>query len=314
MKTSFINITMAALLLAACGHRTSGSQGSAGDGADADSAMVIGEDLADQDSITITTEHFVKQREDTMAIVGIRIDWPTAGHRPLVNAVRNYICEQLASMPYGDEKPKVTHYTDGQAAADATAERHYKLLFDGKKEALATGYAEGMAFSYLMQIEKLEESDRYVTYLTNQEGYNGGAHGYAMSTGITFRKSDGKRIAYTTEYNPDTESFRIKQQTLFRDTNSPKLYAIIKEGVRSYFSDFESDVNTDQGLLDMLLNVSSVDSIPLPAYPPYFTSKGLCFTYQQYDIAPYSSGMPNFIVPYDKIRPLLTSDAASLIK
>jgi hypothetical protein len=61
------------------------------------------------------------------------------------------------------------------------------------------------------------------------------------------------------------------------------------------------------------LQVEDVNRIPLPSNPPYFTKDGLCFTYQQYEIACYAVGLVSFTVPYAKIRPLLTEEAATLI-
>ena len=43
-----------------------------------------------------------------------------------------------------------------------------------------------------------------------------------------------------------------------------------------------------------------------------YTKQGLTFVYQQYEIAPYAAGLINFDIPYDKVLPLLTKDAASL--
>ena len=63
----------------------------------------------------------------------------------------------------------------------------------------------------------------------------------------------------------------------------------------------------------MLIGVDDVNNIPLPSAPPTFTRQGLSFVYQQYEIAPYAAGMINFNIPYKKILPFLTDDAAQLI-
>ena len=88
---------------------------------------------------------------------------------------------------------------------------------------------------------------------------------------------------------------------------------MIKEGVRSYFKEFDEPVATDEQLKDMLISVDDINRIPLPSAPPTFSKKGLAFLYQQYEIAPYAAGMVNFDIPYDKIRPFLTPEAAALI-
>ena len=73
-------------------------------------------------------------------------------------------------------------------------------------------------------------------------------------------------------------------------------------------------MSTDDALKDMLISVDDVNRIPLPSAAPSFTKKGLAFIYQQYEIAPYAAGMINFDLPYDKVRPYLTKEAAELIK
>ena len=84
--------------------------------------------------------------------------------------------------------------------------------------------------------------------------------------------------------------------------------------MRSYFLEFEEGVKNDENLKDLLIDVEDVNKIPLPSSAPYFTKDGLCFIYQQYEIAPYASGMINFTIPYDKIRQLLTEDAQDLLR
>ena len=52
--------------------------------------------------------------------------------------------------------------------------------------------------------------------------------------------------------------------------------------------------------------------IPLPALRPYPTAVGLVFTYQQYEIACYADGMPNFVIPYNNIAAFLTPEARKI--
>ena len=299
MKRFFIPIMMAALLMTACGHRTSSN-------------------AADSDSVAVDTVFAVdsigQMREDTMAMVKISIAWPKGSNEPLCASIRRYICEQLAAGLTMEGKPDVILYKDGKTAVKATLDKHYRNLVADRTDTIGGANYDGMQFSFAQSINLLEETDTYVTYCETTEGFLGGAHGSATGTGITFRKSDGKRIGYHTEFNRQTEQFEMKDQTLFSKPQSAALAALIKEGVRSYFQEFQDSKVTDKDLLGNLIGVNSVDSIPLPSNPPYFTKNGLAFIYQQYEIAPYAAGMINFDIAYDKIRPLLTKDAQQLIK
>ncbi len=300
---------MAALLMTACGHRATSA-----DSSNADSASVDSTASADILNAMLQTDSVGMVREDSMAIASVIIDWPVKGSEALVKNIRQYICEEIASDVYAEGKPDVILYDDGEKAVKTTANKHYSSLLEAWKGDHEGGFNEGMTYTAYKHVFKLEATDRYVTYISNAEGFMGGAHGYAMSTGQTFRMSDGKIIGYQTEYNQKTESFEIKNQTLFSDAQAPKLFALIKEGVRSYFSEAEQEASSDEELKDMLISVDDVNRIPLPSAAPYFTKEGLSFVYQQYEIAPYAAGMINFTIPYDKIRPFLTPEAQELIK
>jgi hypothetical protein len=292
MKNLFMTIAMAALLMSACGHRTSNGS--------------MDEDAASVDSISF-------EQKDSMAEVTISVDWPTSSQGALADSIRQYICEELAGDVIQEGEPEVKLFNDGKTAVESTGSRIYKALTDMWKEMNAQGTGSDMCMSYYQHIFKTFEGDRYVSYLSKAEGYMGGAHGFALSSGITFSKKDGRRIGYSTKFDREEINYNIVNQTLFRDTDSPELQALIKEGVRSYFQEMTQENVDDEELTNLLSGIEQGDDIPLPNTPPYFTPQGLSFIYQQYEIAPYAAGMINFDVPYEKVRPFLTEEAAALI-
>ena len=294
MKTHYITIMVAALLLAACGHRAS-------------------QQATEAEGMEFATDSIGLDREDSLASIKVSVDWPTSGNDTLVSSIRQYICEELAVRPWQEGQPEVKLTDDGKKLVETTVKEQYDQLAQMGNEARQEGYGYGMTMSSYVHVFKLEETDHYITYLSNSEGFMGGAHGYATSTGITFNKKNGHKIGYHTEYNQQTEQFEIKEQTLFSNPKSDELALLIKEGVRSYFQEFDTEVNDDEKLKDQLMSVDDINHIPLPSNPPIFTKQGLCFTYQQYEIASYAVGMINFNISYDKIRPFLTPEAQALI-
>ena len=300
MKYLFIPTLMVALLVTACGHRA--NNGTNGDG---DSLAV---------ATSFQTDSISIESEDSMAIIKVSVQWPTSGNDSLVTAIRRYVCEELQSSLIQEGEPEFKYYDDGQEAVQALVDTAYNELTAAWKESKGNGIPTDTPYGCYVKINKLEETDQYVTYIANHEGFQGGAHGYAASSYQTFRKRDGLRIGYQTKFNRETEQFEKQNQNLFKDPQSPKLAQLIKEGVRSYFKECGENVATDEALLEELIGVNSADSIPLPSNAPSFTKNGLAFVYQQYEIASYAVGMINFDVPYDKIRPLLTKEAAELIK
>jgi hypothetical protein len=306
LKKTYLTITMAAVLTA-CGHRTST------DSTSADTVTAVTDSVVPEKTPQLTVDSIGLVRQDSMAIVEIRVDWPVNGNEALVQSIRKYLCEELADDPVSESRPKPQVTDDGKEAVKTTVKRLYNELSGMWKEAHDEGYATDMVFSRYQHVFLLEDTEKYVTYQSNSEGFTGGAHGYATADNATFRKSDGLRIGYRTEYNSATEKFEIKGQTLFKDTKSPAIHQLIKENLRLVLADTEnSGMPNDEQLTDML-QVDDINRIPLPSAPPCFTRQGLCFTYQQYEIACYAMGIISFYVPYDKIRPYLTADAAELL-
>ncbi len=294
-----MTIAMAAALTA-CGHRASTDSGVDADSINIDSTAVANETaLLKTDSIGI-------ELTDTMVEVRVSVDWPVAGNDTLVQGIRHYILKQL----------DIKKYTDIKEALEKVAKVQYnELKTQWLEDREVRGiYAGGMIYSSYQRISVDEESDTYVTYSYCTEGFTGGAHGYATATGITISKATGKEIGYESEYNANTMTFSIKHQNLFRSTKSAGLYKLIKEGVKDYFSDLEDHRISDEELADMLQNVPDVNHIPVPQFPPTFTKNGLVFLYQQYEIGPYAVGMPNFCIPYKKVLPYLTEEAAALVE
>lgn len=153
-------------------------------------------------------------------------------------------------------------------------------------------------YSFSMDIRKIYETDRTVTFTASSYSYMGGAHGMGTNIGKTFRKSDGRRFCVEMMCNVNTDEFRN----------------MIKERLRTYFKENGENVTTDDELAEMLITESGLDFLPLPQYDPYLTKDGVKFVYQQYEIAPYAAGLPSFTIPYDKVWPYLTQEGRNMIE
>ena len=149
----------------------------------------------------------------------------------------------------------------------------------------------------MYRIEKIYETSQYVTYLFTQEDYLGGAHGSMQVLGMTFRKSDGRRFGWDMLHDEEGDAFR----------------KIMKEGLMRYFSEQGYRINNDEDLQGALL-IDDVNSLQHPVSPPYLTSEGIRFIYQQYEVACYAAGMPTFAVPLHKVDPFLSSAAKAMVK
>lgn len=148
-------------------------------------------------------------------------------------------------------------------------------------------YAE----EYSYDIYPLALSPGFVTMLYDSYIYTGGAHGGSYCIGQTFSAIDGSMI----------------DLDMFKDGSTDKVLALIKKGLMSQYFKVDSDKEFyNQLLIDG-------NKLPFPATPPYFTDKGVCFHYQQYEIAPYAAGMPKCVIPFEDFKPYFSDYARNII-
>ena len=234
---------------------------------------------ADAQQDTLQTDTVTYLLGDSTHHIVMKADWPVADGDSLAVAVRSYI---------DHEREELQQFFRDNASEYA--------VFEGES-----------------QIRKIHETTGYVTYLNTSDFFQGGLHGSHLVIGTTFRKSDGSQIGYTSTFDEEALTFKITGQRLFKDTTAPAFCQLLKEGVRSYFSEGMDTICTDADLKDMTLGVEDIDRLPIPQFAPYFTPDGLLFIYQQYEIAPYAVGLPSFTIAYDKLCPFLTDEAAALL-
>lgn len=214
--------------------------------------------------------------------VKIEADFPESGNFFVVNNIREWMSEQMGGT------------YEGEADNAAKMMDHYKIsiLTDFKDNIIPDmPKIDGMACYKDIKIKKLYETDRFVSYLYTQEGFSGGAHGWYLMEGQTFRKSDGRRIDYD----------------IFRAESMDELTELVKDNIFSQY--FESDKEQFENSLTMENN----DFFPLPVNVPIFREDGMEFVYQQYEISCYAAGMPACVISYDLLEPFMTQAGRWLI-
>ena len=164
----------------------------------------------------------------------------------------------------------------------ASIEENDGLTEDQRKEILD----EMPGWEYEFNLPKDRETDKYVVFLSQDYVYLGGAHGGVTGRGgLTFDKKDGVLV-------------------------DKMLDPACLDGLTKYFSDEDMEITQEE--LDNYLFLET-GVVPFPAWTPYPSEEGLVFTYQQYEIAAYAAGMPEFTVPYADILPYLTPEAKALL-
>ena len=85
---------------------------------------------------------------------------------------------------------------------------------------------------------------------------------------------------------------------------------MLVKGLLGYYGEFDLKMSEEE--LKEHLQLEG-DLIPLPVWTPYPTPEGLCFVYQQSEIASYADGMPAFTLPFDEVQPYLTPEARAIL-
>ena len=152
----------------------------------------------------------------------------------------------------------------------------------------------GGEFCWISKIKKTDSGAKWITFLETEETFFGGAHGAFTKTGATFRLADVRRMDWG----------------IFKSDSLSSLPNLIKECLRTQYFKVKTMAEVNQSLL----NASDSFFFPMPKSTPYFTSKGIDFTYQQYEICCYAAGMPECVIPYKQIYPYLSVTGRRLIK
>ena len=232
------------------------------------------------------------------AICRISVDYPAEGPDSLVGTLRQWIAAQLSasnfvspdqSAPYS---PDTAMLSDGKALIAGIGRTVLDNTLPELRELDSLNIGPDMQYEYYWNITPVYQNGKAITYGNASYCYLGGAHGGASYSPQVFRMTDGRLFGWADMFIPDS---------------IPALRQLVKESLRTTYFDAPSESAFKDALL------INPDTLPLPQAQPYFTADGVVFTYGQYEIAPYASGMPSCTLPYAVARPLMTPEAAQLI-
>lgn len=268
----------------------------------------------------LQTETLNYQESAAHADLSIQVELPVYGQSAAADRIRAALVEvmdaQLSHIgSYEEERlfpdfegdvskteSLVTYYRDkaleaiGRLSQEDYDERVASIEEnDGLTDGQRKEFIEQMSgWEYEFNLLKDRETDRYVVFISQDYVYLGGAHGGILGRGgLTFDKKDGALV----------EKF-LDPSCL--DAIQP----LLRKGLVQYFKDNDMEVAPEE-LNNYLFLETGV--IPFPAWTPYPSEDGLVFTYQQYEIAAYAAGMPEFTIPFADLLPYLTPEAKALV-
>jgi hypothetical protein len=210
----------------------------------------------------LTTDSVVFHKDAEHATVHFYVDFPTDGNELLVNAVQEYINEQLGGTYTGSQteaQPMLDYY--GAEQWDSLKVEYQDMTADGD-----TDWMSDVSLYADKSIRKVYETEKIVTYVTQSDIYLGGAHGMQYEYGVTFRKSDGRRFGYD----------------MMRQLYSEGFYQLTKKGLQDYFGEAGVDATRDEMLkeygtsLTELLQIaddSGLSLVDIMEIISYFNSK-----------------------------------------
>jgi len=199
-------------------------------------------------------------------------------------SVNKWIAGRLGAKPEQAEMPvrKIVE-TIGNECIDSI-----KANIESMKKH---GYDDPMPYAYSWNISPVHFTNKYVTYTDTAYVYEGGAHGMSVFDAATFTLADGKQWGYD----------------MFASGKKEDLRRMVVDAIaKQYFKTDDASAMAN----DLLV---PVDQVKLPACAPYVTADGVAFTYQQYEIAPYSAGMPTCVLSLFDVHDLLNPDFAKYV-
>ncbi len=260
------------------------------------------------DTVTVDSIVFHAQKDSTITC-DYYVEYPQ-GDDSLANGIKAYIAQQLAAlyMPVNnveeEQRSKFPLYKgsilDGQKMVDFYGKGTMRYFAADQKQVMKDmewGPEDTPRYSERIRICKNYETAKYVTFSATDESYQGGAHGSYAYYYTNISKLTHKVVDQTVD------------TTLVR---KPGLQALLRKGILQYMKDCNNEMKESE--LKSALILPEDGHIPLPAHTPWFEKRGVCFTYQQYEIAPYAVGVIDFIIPYKDIKKFLCKEAQALIE
>ena len=232
----------------------------------------------------LKTEVFKYENKMPHCEAFISIEYPVGGDEELGDSIYDFIVATMTEQQVY-ENDLDDYRNDGQGFVDFFGKKISSDLQEGWEnysqgdETLEDVLDENVKYSVI------EDNDQYVTYLYEYDNYYGG-DGYVNREGATFLKDDCSRV---------TNDF------LFKDPSSQKLLTLICNTLIDKYCKGS----------DAFLEESELENIDeLPKSPFYVTADGLAFIYDMYEV---HWSLLEGVIPWEKVKSLLTDEAKELI-
>ena len=169
--------------------------------------------------------------------------------------------------------------------ADETED--YKAYFAADKDRFFAEEGDEPHSTFEGNYTLSEQTDSYVTYISEGYVYTGGAHPMPWYYGISFSKQDGSIIGYD----------------LFDDPE--QLAGLISENIRKQY--FEPNNTEEEEYL-----FEPDEPFQLPTNQPWIETDSVVFCYGPFEIAPFAAGIPLCKIAVSDLKPYLSEKGKAL--
>jgi len=166
--------------------------------------------------------------------------------------------------------------------------KDYKAYFQDNKDHFFAEEGQEPRSQFEGNYTLSEQTDLYVTYISEGYAYTGGAHPLPWYFGTSFNKADGSRVGYDMFENPE------------------QLVELVSENIRKQYFD-KYNTEEEEYFFD------PDEPFQLPTNEPWIETDSVVFCYAPFEIAPYAAGMPLCKISKTNLLPYLSEKGKSVL-
>ncbi len=234
------------------------------------------------------------------------VHFPTDDDSPVRRAIIDFIFQCMHSFSNADiDYPSNTcdektfkdfldNYTDSLCLFCAIDQQEYAAFCAESGEVYEVPWFRNFS------IQKVSETERYVSYACYDGEFCGGAHDNRGSVAKTFRKSDGAAIDIFEEDEEEDEDVTDRMQDILWKYLALSVEAVDSKEYSKQIGDF------------LEANYGNRERLCLPGGSIFLAPDGVHLEYQPLVISFWAMGEPIIVIPYEAAKPFLTAEAARL--
>lgn len=160
----------------------------------------------------------------------------------------------------------------------------YQMAMAEYEYSVAHGYPV-REFEAYVNYEVTFNQDCALSLYFEQYEYSGGAHGLTVRNSDTWDLKRSRRMDLS-DFYPNNSDYK-------------------DEIIQNIITQIETQIAAGSGMY-----FENYKQLVIDTFKPnnfFLTPEGVAIYFQQYDIAPYASGLPTFIIPYNSIGPVQPS-------